>query len=748
MLIVSSQNNLIVRKFSLWGSSLKCLIINGLYIIFFDPHPEDGKGKSVVLETQIQQLSMLVANLKNATSLKIRKMFLEEFPIVREALREVRFCLPTKKIEEEIACFSILAIGQGARLFHKNIPPSSRLIKTLVEIDHFYQTIGGIVGYHLKALCSLQTKSQLTELTHFSRAPGVDLTKPSAALKKSILAGLHALSTMGEIYPIGGLGIRLNLQTRTKEPLPAACLPFCGKTLLEGLIRDVQAREYFYYKMFASQVTVPIALMTSMEKGNHLHIESICKKKKWFGRGEKNFFLFQQLSVPVITEEGNWSTLAPGELNLHPGGHGALWRMADEKKVFQWLQDQGKDAILIRQINNPIAGVDNGLLALVGIGKLQNKAFGFASCERLVHAAEGVLVLVEKEGHQTISNIEYTDFDRFGILDQPADNGFSLYPANTNILYADLKQILPTIKKNPLPGLILNMKSKVPYWSSNGEKKEVPGGRLESMMQNIADSLLDPKGEPLRTFLTYNERKKTISTTKSSFELGKRLLETPEGAFYDLMNNGWELLKEHCMMKVPPFSSSEDYLKRGPSLLFLYHPALGPLYDVIGQKIKGGRISEGSELQLEITELMIQNLELTGSCVITATQPLGHYEDDLLQYSPVSGKCVLKNVKIHNQGINRSATKCYWKNAIRRHEAFHLTLQGNAEFHAEDVIFEGGFQLVVPSGERWVAYQTTTGEVAIDKEVIEEATWHWKYIYEENQILLMQEVMNEVVLTK
>lgn len=31
----------------------------------------------------------------------------------------------------------------------------------------------------------------------------------------------------------------------------------------------------------------------------------------------------------------------------------------------------------------------------------------------------------------------------------------------------------------------------------------------------------------------------------------------------------------------------QDYLERGPGFIFLYHPALGPLWDVISQKVCG-----------------------------------------------------------------------------------------------------------------------------------------------------------------
>jgi hypothetical protein len=45
--------------------------------------------------------------------------------------------------------------------------------------------------------------------------------------------------------------------------------------------------------------------------------------------------------------------------------------------------------------------------------------------------------------------------------------------------------------------------------------------------------------------------------------------------------------------------SVEEYLARGPGFLFLFHPALGPLWDVIAQKLRGGALAPGAELVLE-----------------------------------------------------------------------------------------------------------------------------------------------------
>lgn len=57
----------------------------------------------------------------------------------------------------------------------------------------------------------------------------------------TMLTHFQGLPDLGEIYPLGGSADRLGLvDPETGECLPAAMLPYCGRTLLEGLIRDLQ----------------------------------------------------------------------------------------------------------------------------------------------------------------------------------------------------------------------------------------------------------------------------------------------------------------------------------------------------------------------------------------------------------------------------------------------------------------------------------------------------------------------------
>ena len=49
----------------------------------------------------------------------------------------------------------------------------------------------------------------------------------------------------------------------------------------------------------------------------------------------------------------------------------------------------------------------------------------------------------------------------------------------------------------------------------------------------------------------------------------------------------------------------EEYLEHGPGFVFVYHPALGPLWEVIGQKLRGGRLARGAEVVLEVAEAQV-----------------------------------------------------------------------------------------------------------------------------------------------
>ena len=721
------------------------------------------------LDKQIHTLDRLLHSLQSCEAYSDKLVHLNSFPLVQNYLQQAspEFLAFFQKLalESEYVVKSIMAIGQAPIVFNVKclqesaFPLLVQLLEQLWDLEVFYRDFGGIIGYHLSVLQLIQQQQipQTYEMkdTHYLSPEGFHLEKHTKEAAKMVRWGIEQTPYVGVIYPLGGAGDRLNLKDDTTGiPLPAALLPFLGRNLLDGMIRDLQAREYVYFKLFKKQTITPIAIMTSIEKENHVHILNISKTSHWFGRPSDSFYFFIQPMVPVITCEGNWSLTSPLKLALKPCGHGVLWKLAQEQGVFKWLKKRHIYQCVIRQINNPLAGIDQAILALIGLGSHHKKTFGFLSCERLLNSEEGMNVLIETKKAHTyayqLTNIEYTDFAKRGITDTPStpDSSFSTYPANTNLLFANLSALEKTIDACPIPGQLINMKSKVSYLNEKGEQSFVSGGRLESTMQNIADFLVDefPRQlkseeylEALQTFILHQSRSKTISTTKKTYKAGESPLSTPEQAYYDLLTNHY-LLLEKCGFQLPPWRDLEEYLKKGPSCVFLFHPALGPLYSIISQKIRKGNLTLESELQLEMAEVDIENLSLAGSLVIESTSPLGTLDaNGILRYGEES-RCYLRNVVIDNQGIDRTLPQTYWKNDLVRVESVRILLQEGAEFHAENLTLKGAHIFEVPAHHRMTLRKTRKGDISVKLEPIEKASWQWEYRFKSDDTIKLRKI--------
>lgn len=640
--------------------------------------------------------------------------------------------------EKELVIKQLIAIGQFERISRDLQFPEKtfcELLEKLVAVDAFYREMGGIIGYHEKIVSLMQNpKSIKIESIVYHSPSFIDISEMTDPVLEAVFWGIEAVPDMAEIYPLGGAADRLHLvDEETGMELPAARLLFAGRALFSGLIRDLQAREFLHFKLFGNQAITPIGIMTSKEKDNHLHILQIAEDHQWFGRPKESFRLFVQPLVPVVNQKGQWCLNQLNEPVLKPGGHGAIWKLARDTGVFSWMGKNGRKKALIRQINNPMAGIDHGLLAFTGIGWKKEMKFGFASCPRLLEAAEGMVVLVgsKKEGKNRIAltNVEYCDFAKCGIEDRPLKEGepYSRFSSNTNILFADLNSLKEAVDQCPYPGLLVNLKG-------GGDEATA---RLESTMQNIADVFAEEGNEDLqtkKTFVTYNQRKKTISTAKKAYVEGRSLQETPENCFYDLMSNARALLEKECFFELPFEQTLLEMLERGPNFVFLYHPALGPLYSVIKQKLQKGRMGSGSELELEISDLFISNLTLEGSLRILAERPMGHLDEKgVLRYSNNTGRCFLKNVSVCNQGVDWEKSRPFWRGKFKREESLEIVLKGRSELVAENVFFQGARRIEVEDGVRLTLKQQDE-QIVFLKEPLEEGPF-WHYRWEKGVVL-------------
>lgn len=708
-------------------------------------------------------LQLLTNELTNCKSQQERLDRLSKLKEVVEFLNkypELSALISQYGIESEIAMKAVIAIGQGTIVF--GLPEQftkeslEAVIPLLVSVERFYYSMGGIVGYYTTVMNLICTKSNSVQEVNnvlFACPVGIDLSNNDPEIDALVRKGIEKLDELALLYPVGGAGDRLNLiHEETSQPLPAATLNYIDRTLLEGLLRDLQAWEFLYAKLMGKQLYIPVALMTSEEKDNHNHILKICEQTGWFGRPRDSFLFFTQPLVPVITEEGDWVMQADMRPMVKPGGHGVVWKLAMDSGVFSSLRKQGKSKLLVRQINNPVCGVDQGLLAFLGFGIKHDKSFGFASCERIVNAAEGMDVCVGKkkgEGYEySITNVEYTEFQQMGIQDVPKEPGspYSQFPANTNILFAKIDVLEEATRRCPIPGMLVNMKSTVDISNSDGSVRQVHAGRLESTMQNIADYIVDQFPKPisaeeqksLRTYITFNERRKTLSVTKQLYQDNKSILGTPEGAFYEKLQNDYELLTKYCGIKVPAVSGEAHYLNQGPSFTFHYHPALGPGYQLISQKLKRGSWSSGSELELEIVEVLIEDLTLAGCLLVISDTPLGaKNEDGVIQYGKSNGRCLMKGVIVSNAGIDHMQSNQHWSRQISRKEAVIIRIHGNGEFVAENVTFKGNMEIEVPSATKVTAHMQGD-DVILHSEPIDSPSWTWSYVFDSQDRIVLR----------
>ena len=159
--------------------------------------------------------------------------------------------------------------------------------------------------------------------------------------------------------------------------------------------------------------------------------------------------------------------------------------------------------------------------------------------------------------------------------------------------------------------------------------------------------------------------------------------------------------------------------------------SLGPLWDVVQQKIQGGEIKRGSEVRLEVAEIEWKDVTVQGSLFIEASAPLGPMTNDGLRFDDdACGRCRLRNVRVSNAGIDwNEKSNVYWSNFITRLERCSIVLEGSGELDAKDVTLSGDVRYVVPDGKRLTLRPDGQGGVQETWEDISSPSWRWIYAF-------------------
>ena len=657
-------------------------------------------------------------------------LLMEEWPQAPELMRaHVLWWARAQPLERLVFCSTAYVQGMEC-LRDLSIEQIDSLVESLEPTELFWADEGGLLGYQSQLLQLLVAHQHTASLSFhqppLERLPSSGETSARALDRADwarVWQGLQALHHMAEIYPVGGAGDRLDLRhPETQEPLPVAMLPFAGKTLLEGLVEDLQAREWLLFRLTGQRVRCPVAMMTSWEKDNHRHIYQLCESKQWFGRGRSSFRLFSQPLVPAIDVEGKWIFLEPGRVLLKPGGHGAIWRLMEERGVLQWLREQSRTFGLTRQINNPLAGSDTNLLFLAAYGEECEAAVGFLSCARKVGAAEGMIVLVEGAlAHRycyTLQNIEYTDFLQLGWQDQPAIPGGdeSPFPANTNILYISLDAVEQALSRAEHKGELLNLKPARVLFPSG--PKEMVIGRLESTMQSLAEAfptlestqVEHPEQLPLRNLLLVQERSMTMSTAKKAYREGESFFETPVGCYLD-----WLALRLTWLRSIGWTVPSCRPGDPQPPCRVRWLPALSPLRSMMATMFGQGTLKEGSAMSLEVAEASLSGVTVDGTLEVIALQPYGRLQEGEVVFGAECGQLILENVVISNRGAS---------SASGPPERCRILLKGASRFVARGVTLSGEREWIVEDGECVELSQDATGALQ-ERRMAWSPQWIW-----------------------
>ena len=578
-----------------------------------------------------------------------KRDLIDEFMLKSEERLKIFSKLPTDL--KEIA-LEVIALGQAEIIFSSgNKEKIISVLSQLKKVAVFYADLGGLFGYQRWAKMLLSGEDKREDFPKVKAPKLFDLSRYTPKVEKLVYEGVKAQEFLAEIVPLGGIAERLN--QGSDKAIPSAIRKFRKRSFLEWIIRDLEGREYLHYKMFGKKIESPVVLMTSSDPKQKEMILSYLEEVKWFGR--EKIWLISQPLVPLFNQKAQWISDGKGGILMKPGGHGALWHLLKQEKIYSHLEQMGCTHAVIRQINNPIAGIDYGVLAHVGQGVLLNKKFGIITCAPDREGKEGIFVQKETKvldkKKWIVSNIEYCKKTVYEIFHKKKK-----FPANTNILFCSLKAVEEAQRETPFPGLLINRKNM-------GDNV-----RLESAMQDIGEAICREGDDTNVTYLTYHIRRKALSAIKRvAHEKMYSFVDTEEMAQYHWMCNTYELLKKWCKVKLPPKPSYKKFLREGAPISFDYMPSLGPLFKVIGEKIEGGRWARGATLELYTPNVSFEDIHLQGKCRITSN---GKFDEH--------GKCTIRNAKIKN---------------------LSLVLGKGSSFIAEDVEIESETTVVVPDNE-------------------------------------------------
>lgn len=197
---------------------------------------------SSLLNDHLYFLESLLRRLEKNETIDSKISILEKLFVVENFLKECpKSVLEFIEIHSSLVryvLYSVVAIGQGTVIFQKTRNYSSaflaELVEQLVEVEHFYAHAGGIIGYHKKILEliteSRKEKCLKEDTVTYLHPAGPFIQEEDKEIRSVIREAIEQLFCLGEIYPLGGAGDRLNLiDAENKRFFTGSFSPFFRK---------------------------------------------------------------------------------------------------------------------------------------------------------------------------------------------------------------------------------------------------------------------------------------------------------------------------------------------------------------------------------------------------------------------------------------------------------------------------------------------------------------------------------------
>jgi UDP-N-acetylglucosamine/UDP-N-acetylgalactosamine diphosphorylase len=230
-------------------------------------------------------------------------------------------------------------------------------------------------------------------------APYIALDAPERASLRAVGEDLLRAGRVAAFTVAGGQGTRLGWRG-PKGTFPATVVT--GKPLFRTFAEQIAAVE----RRFG--VTVPWYIMTSPL--NDAETRGFFRDNNWFGREERDTFLFPQGTMPSLSLDGKLLLEDRGVLAVNPDGHGGALRGLRRSGALEDMAARGIEQLAYFQVDNPLVRILDPIF--LGLHAAHPGSSGEMSSKAVMKrdAGEKVGVFARVDGRTAV--VEYSDLPK------------------------------------------------------------------------------------------------------------------------------------------------------------------------------------------------------------------------------------------------------------------------------------------------------------------------------------------------